>query len=142
MFTPADFLDLGSRDPVATALKRHRAAGTIRRIARGLYDVRQYHAKPAVSYPSVQAVIDSLGRRDSVRLQPTGAYAANLLGLSEQVPLRVVSPRREPRMARHYYDLLCLSTKGVAKEAVDDRGLFERVVTHLDEAGMRELGLL
>ena len=45
----------------------------LRQIARGLYDVRQYHAKPAVSYPSVQAVIDSLGRRDSVRLQPTGA---------------------------------------------------------------------
>lgn len=90
VFTPADFLDLGSRDAVATALKRHRAAGTIRRIARGLYDVPQDHAKPAISYPSVQAVIDAIGRRDSVRLQPTGAYAANLLGLSEQVPLRVV----------------------------------------------------
>jgi len=28
--------------------------------------------------------------RDAVRLQPTGAYAANLLGLSDQVPMRIV----------------------------------------------------
>ncbi len=28
--------------------------------------------------------------RDRVRLQPSGAYAANLLGLSEQVPAKVV----------------------------------------------------
>jgi hypothetical protein len=30
-----------------------------------------------------------LARRDAVRLQPTGAYAANILGLSEQVPTRI-----------------------------------------------------
>jgi hypothetical protein len=28
--------------------------------------------------------------RDAIRLQPSGAYAANVLGLSEQVPARVV----------------------------------------------------
>jgi len=33
-------------------------------------------------------------------------------------------------MARHRYDLWCLITKGVAKQAVDDRGLFERVASH------------
>ena len=45
----------------------------LRRIARGLSDIRQYHDKPATSCPSMQAVIDAIGRRDSVRLQPTGA---------------------------------------------------------------------
>ncbi len=28
--------------------------------------------------------------RDAIRLQPSGAYAANVLGLSEQVPSRIV----------------------------------------------------
>lgn len=38
VFTPADFLDLGSRTAVGLALMRHARAGTIRPLARGLYD--------------------------------------------------------------------------------------------------------
>ena len=34
------------------------------------------------------------------------------------------------RLARHYYDLWCLIRKGVAKKALADPDLFERVVTH------------
>ena len=37
---------------------------------------------------------------------------------------------RKARMARHYYDLWCLITKGVAKQATDDKGLFERIAAH------------
>jgi len=40
-------------------------------------------------WPSVEAVVKALSGKDRLRLQPTGAYAANLLGLSEQVPARV-----------------------------------------------------
>ena len=38
-------------------------------------------------------------------------------------------PRRRP-LARHYYDLYCLIRKGIAHEALADRGLFERVAAH------------
>ena len=38
-------------------------------------------------------------------------------------------PRRI-RMARHYYDVWCLITRGVAQRAVEDAALFERVVEH------------
>jgi hypothetical protein len=37
-FTPNDFLDLGGRDAVDKALSRLAAKGTIRRLARGLYE--------------------------------------------------------------------------------------------------------
>ena len=40
--------------------------------------------------PSVEAVAKALARRDRVRLQPFGGYAANLLRLSEQVPAQAV----------------------------------------------------
>ncbi|HXU37623.1 MAG TPA: DUF6088 family protein [Blastocatellia bacterium] len=89
VFTPADFSDLGSRTAVATALKRHKAAGTIRQLDRGLYDVPRNHTKLGVLWPSLEAVTEAVKSRDSVRLQPTGAYAANLLGLSDHVPMRV-----------------------------------------------------
>ena len=38
-------------------------------------------------------------------------------------------PRKE-RMARHYYDLWCLITRGVADRALTDRKLFNRVAAH------------
>ena len=90
VFAPVDFSDLGSRDAVATSLKRYKATGTVRQLARGLYDVPRTHPKVGPVVPSVESVAEAIKRRDSVRLQPTGAYAANLLGLSDQVPLRVV----------------------------------------------------
>lgn len=34
------------------------------------------------------------------------------------------------RLARHYYDLWCLITRGVAERALADGGLFERVAAH------------
>ncbi len=39
-----------------------------------------------------------------------------------------VGPKR--RMARHYYDLWCLVTRGVADEALRDPRLFERIAAH------------
>ena len=38
VFTPAHFSDLGSREAMASALKRYRQSGLIRQLARGLYD--------------------------------------------------------------------------------------------------------
>ncbi|WP_418146169.1 DUF6088 family protein [Variovorax paradoxus] len=90
MFTPADFMDLGSRTAVATALKRHKAQGVIRLLGRGLYDVPREHPVLGLLWPSIEAVGKALERKDGLRLQPSGAYAANLLGLSEQVPAKVV----------------------------------------------------
>jgi hypothetical protein len=40
--------------------------------------------------PDIQNVAKALARKTGTRLQPTGAAAANLLGLSEQVPAKVV----------------------------------------------------
>jgi hypothetical protein len=43
---------------------------------------------------------------------------------------RPAGKARKPRLSRHYYDLWCLITKGIADEAVEDKGLFERVAAH------------
>ncbi len=89
VFTPTHFSDLGGRNAVAAALKRHKKAGLIRQLARGLYDYPIDHPSLGRIAASADAVAKALARRDAVRLQPTGAYAANLLGLSEQVPARI-----------------------------------------------------
>lgn len=90
VFTPSDFVDLGTRTAVATALKRQKAAGHIRLLGRGLYDVPRHHAVLGTLWPAIDMVTQALERKDGLRLQPSGVYAANLLGLSEQVPAKVV----------------------------------------------------
>jgi hypothetical protein len=90
VFTPVDFLDLGSRNAVDLALSRQARTGTIRKLARGLYDLPSRHARLGVLAPRVDDVAAALKGRDQSRLQPAGAHAANVLGLSTQVPVRVV----------------------------------------------------
>jgi hypothetical protein len=104
VFTPSDLSDLGTRNAVASALKRHKKAGLIRQIARGLYDRPRRHSQFGILAPELKEVEQALKRRDAIRLQPTGAYAANLLHLSTQVPMRVVyltdGPARRLRIGK------------------------------------------
>ena len=90
VFVPADFLDLGSREAVDIVLHRLARKGTVRRLARGVYDFPKEHPVLGPLSPSAEAVAKALAGRDRTRLQPAGAYAANVLGLSEQVPAKAV----------------------------------------------------
>ena len=90
VFVQADFLDLGSREAVDVALHRLARKGTIRRLARGVYDFPKEHPVLGLLSPSADDVAHALAGRDRTRLQPAGAYAANLLGLSDQVPAKAV----------------------------------------------------
>ncbi len=90
VFVPTDFLDFGSRQAVDIILHRLVRKRTIRRLARGIYDFPKEHPKLGKLLPSPEKIAEALVGRDCTRIQPTGAYAANILGLSEQVPAKVV----------------------------------------------------
>lgn len=90
VFVPADFLDIGSRRAVDVTLHRLTRQGAIRRLARGVYDFPKEHRILGPLMPSAEAVARALAGRDRTRLQQAGAYAANTLGLTEQVPAKMV----------------------------------------------------
>ena len=90
VFVPIDFLSFGSRQAVDIVLHRLVRKGTIRRLARGIYDFPEEHPNLGKLQPSPEKIAEALVGRDCTRIQPTGAYAANILGLSEQVPAKVV----------------------------------------------------
>lgn len=90
VFVPVEFLEIGSRDAVDVALHRLVRQGIIRRLARGIYDFPKEHPLLGPLEPSAEEIARALAVRDRTRLQPAGAYAANALGLSEQVPAKVV----------------------------------------------------
>ncbi|MGV8080897.1 MAG: nucleotidyl transferase AbiEii/AbiGii toxin family protein [Syntrophales bacterium] len=50
--------------------------------------------------------------------------------LLHEETFRPVDKLRRARLSRHYYDLWCLITKGVATAAMEDRELFDRVASH------------
>jgi len=87
---PDDHHDLGSSEAVRLALHRLEKEGTIRRVAQGIY------VRPKVSeyigeiLPSAEKVAQGIAKRDKIRLVPTGAYALNALGLSTQIPMKLV----------------------------------------------------
>ena len=89
-FCPVDFADLGDEPAVWTAPHREAKRKAIRRLAQGLYDFPRSHRKLGLLAPDPEAVVAALTRRRGGKVQPSGAYAANLLGLSEQVPARIV----------------------------------------------------
>lgn len=90
VFVPTDFLSFGSRQAVDIVLHRLARKGTIRRLSRGIYDFPEEHPVLGKLQPSPEKIAEALVGRDCTRIQPTGAYAANILGLSEQVPAKVV----------------------------------------------------
>ena len=114
VWTPVDFLDLGSRDAVDKALQRLARASRLRRIDRGLYDtprINRLTKKPAV--PDYRQIIDALARRDQVRMLVDGLTAANDLGLTTAVPSRVVIHTDARRRAIHL-DRLTIDFKRTA----------------------------
>src|SRR5262245_22354042 len=90
VFTATDFHDLAGSAAVYQALSRCARAGKIRKVARRVYDQPRGDRELGDVPPSIEAVARALQGRGALRLQPAGAHAANLLGLSTQVPVRTV----------------------------------------------------
>lgn len=87
---PEDFSELGSSEAIRKALQRLEEKGVIRRVAQGIY------VRPIIStyigevLPSADEVAAAITKRDRARTVPTGSYALNALGLSTQVPMKIV----------------------------------------------------
>lgn len=90
VFSLKDFIDFGSRQAVDTALSRLVAQGTIRRLARGLYDYPKKHSLLGDLLPSLDDVAKVVAKDNDSNLQVSGARALYLLGLTTQVPAQTV----------------------------------------------------
>lgn len=88
VFTPKHFIDFGSRGSVDVAISRLVQSGLIRRLGRGLYDYPRQHDTLGVLSPETVTIADAIATQSGDKLAPSGAAAANSLGLSTQVPAR------------------------------------------------------
>ena len=90
IFLPVDFLDLANRNAVDQALHQLVKQNFLTRVAQGIYYHPQYSTllKKELS-PNVAEIVSSIAKRENLTIQPSGATAANLLGLSLQVPGKI-----------------------------------------------------
>ena len=103
VFTAKHFTSLTDDSAaVRTALTRLVQKQSIRRLARGLYDLPEVHPVLGALIPSVERVIDAIKASEAIEVQATGAYAANLLGLSTQIPMRVELYTNGPKRKIQY----------------------------------------
>lgn len=85
-----DFIDCGSSDAIRQALVRLVTKAVIKRVAQGIY------VRPKISeyigevLPSAEEVAQGIAKRDKIKIIPTGTHALNRLGLSTQIPLKLV----------------------------------------------------
>jgi hypothetical protein len=84
-----EFLHLGSRAAVDQALKRLEQRKELMRVARGAY-VRPIRTRFGVRAPAVEKVVASIAASQADTVVNHGAAAANALGLTTQVPTKVV----------------------------------------------------
>lgn len=85
-----DFIEYGSSDAIRQALVRLVSKEVIKRIAQGIY------VRPTISeyigevLPTAEEVAQGIAKRDKIKIVPTGTHALNKLGLSTQIPLKLI----------------------------------------------------
>ena len=90
-FSKKDFADIGSDGAIRKALSRFEMEEKIRRVCRGIYDYPKYSdllgKNPS---PDFDQVAQAIARRSGWTIRLSGAAALNLLGLSTQVPAKIL----------------------------------------------------
>ncbi|HVR26380.1 MAG TPA: DUF6088 family protein [Candidatus Polarisedimenticolia bacterium] len=90
-FSAKDFLGIASRTMIDVTLASLAQSGKIRRIRRGLYDMPRINAALGGELsPDIDEAARAIARRQRWKIVPEGAWAANLLGLSTQVPAKII----------------------------------------------------
>jgi predicted transcriptional regulator of viral defense system len=147
-FSAKDFLDIASRGTIDMALSGLTRDGKIRRIGRGLYDMPKVN--PALGgklSPDIDEAARAVARRQRWKIVPDGAWAANLLGLSTQVPSKIVyltdGPNHEIAIGRRIIQFKHARPKAMA--GLEGKiALVVQALRHLgkDKVGEQEISTL
>jgi predicted transcriptional regulator of viral defense system len=90
IFFADEFRKFGSNEAVRQTLSRLCKKQILVRLSSGIYLYPQIDSEIGIIYPSIETVAKAIAKREKTRMIPTGSYALNALGLSTQVPVKVV----------------------------------------------------
>jgi hypothetical protein len=90
LFFTADFHDLGANDAIRKGLSRLTKEKLLVRLGPGIYLFPDYDPELGILYPSTEEIAEAIARHEKARIIPTGSQALYKLGLSTQIPMKVV----------------------------------------------------
>ena len=90
LFFTESFISYGNTEAVRKALQRLVKVGKLDRVATGIYVRPVIDSIVGRVTPGIEEIAKAIAKRDKARIVPTGIYALNRLGLSTQVPMKVV----------------------------------------------------
>ena len=90
IFFANDFKEFGNGDTTRQVLSRLCKEGFIIRLSTGIYLFPKISKQIGIVFPSIEDIAKAIAKREKARIIPTGIYALNRLGLSSQVPMKVV----------------------------------------------------
>ena len=85
-----DFMDIANNEQVRLALSRLTKEAALIRLGHGIYIYPKTDPELGIMRPSLETIAQAIAKRDKIVIKPTGAYALNRIGLSTQVPMKVV----------------------------------------------------
>ena len=133
-FTPMHFSDLGSDASIRKALSQLQKQNFIRRLAQGIYDYPKMHDLLGIIPPDLNEVAKAIAEKNGVQIQPAGAHAANLVGLSKQVPGRIIflteGPSRKVKIGNQEI-IFKKTTKKIMSSAGTREGLLIQALKNL-----------
>lgn len=90
LFFTENFVRFGTPDAVRQALGRLVKRGELDRVTTGIYVRSEYDPVIGKITPGIEDIARAIAKRDKARIVPTGDYALHKLGLTTQVPMKVV----------------------------------------------------
>lgn len=160
VFSRKDLRDITTSGPVGVLLSRLVTCGMIRRIGRGLYDYpRKSKILDQLVPPDIDQAAQAIARKHRWTITPSGATAANTLGLDQQVPAQIIylsdGPARklkageqtitfrhadpkDLRMENYSSRVIIQALKHLGKDNVDDKVLahLRRMLPKRDKANL------
>ena len=119
---------------IRKALSQLQKQNFIRRLAQGIYDYPKMHDLLGTIPPDLNEVAKAIAEKNGVQIQPAGAHAANLVGLSVQVPGRVIflteGPSRKVKIGNQEI-IFKKTTKKIMSSAGTREGLLIQAMKNL-----------
>lgn len=90
IITPTDFRGKASESAIRKALSRLTNNGTLIRLGQGLYILPKRDSLFGALLPSTEEIAIAIAEKEKVKIRPSGAAALHQLGLTLQVPTKLV----------------------------------------------------
>lgn len=90
IFLPSDFKDLGTSAAIRKALSRLVEQKILIRMGQGIYVTAVHDKVFGEVLPSIEEIATSIAKKEHVKIMLTGQHALNKIGLSTQIPMKMV----------------------------------------------------